>query len=171
MATKVKFSLWTASLMLSAVFVFCISFTGGSHRDYGNYTPLFMDRAALEQSVSYQDTGRELENPGKIYYSSPHIFINERYKGVHVINNYDPYHPVKAGFIVAPGCIDMAVKGNIIYLDNAVDLVAFDLAAKQVTKRIKEVFPEPQSPENIIYYEAHEGYILVGWKEKNTNKR
>ena len=172
MTTKVRFSFWAASLILLGVCVFSISFTG-SPRNYGNYTPLFMDRAALEQSVSYQTTGRELENTGKIYYRSPYIFINERYKGVHVNDNSDPYNPVNEGFIVAPGCIDMAVNGNIIYLDNAVDLVAFNLDTKQETKRIKEVFPEPQSPENMIYYDAHEGYILVGWKKKtltNTNK-
>jgi hypothetical protein len=136
-----------------------------------DYIPVYMKRADLENSVSYQAAAREMKNPGKIYCKMPYIYVNEKYKGVHVINNTDPRHPVKEGFIVAPGCIDMAVKGNIMYLDNAVDLVAFDLATQQVTKRIKNVFPEPVSPEYAIFYPSGdtEGYILIEWK-KNPNK-
>jgi len=146
--------------------------TSSSDYDDRNYLPVFMKRSDLEKSVSYQSAERKMESPGKIYYKAPYIFINEKYKGVHVINNSDPVHPVNEGFIVAPGCIDMAVKGNILYLDNAVDLVAFDWLAKQPTKRIRNVFPEPVSPENEVFISDinREDYILVGWKI-NPNKR
>jgi hypothetical protein len=136
-----------------------------------NYIPVFMTRADLEKSVFYQPAGRDLEDPGKIYYKFPYIYVNEKYKGIHLINNSDPQNPVKEGFIVAPGCIDIAVKGNILYLDNAVDLVAFNLTTKQVSKRIREIFPEPLSPENETFFieDDREDYILVGWK-KNPDK-
>jgi hypothetical protein len=108
---------------------------------------------------------------GKIYYRTPYIYVNERYKGVHVINNSDPERPVKEGFILAPGCIDMAVKGNILYLDNAVDLVSFDLDGRQVTKRIRNVFPEPLPPDDFRFsvFNRPEGYVLVEWKKNNAN--
>jgi glutaredoxin len=130
-----------------------------------------MQRSDLEKSVSYQAEARDMENPGKIYYKAPYIFINEKYKGIHVINNSKPENPVKEGFIVAPGCIDMAIKENVLFLDNATDLVAFDLTTKQVTKRIRKMFPEPLSPENETFSseENREDYVLVGWK-KNPNK-
>lgn len=131
-----------------------------------NYIPVFMKRSDLEQSVSYQPGDRPIENPGKIYYKSPYVYVNSKYKGIYVINNSNPAQPVVEGFIVAPGCLDMAVKGNILYLDNAVDLVAFDLLSMQVTKRIRKVFPEPLSPENETFYfnADRNDYILVGWK-------
>jgi hypothetical protein len=160
-----------ALLSMTALFAVNTSFTYPDY--YGNYTPVFMKRADLEKSVSWQSEGRDLENPGKIYYKSPYIFVNERYKGVHVINNSDPYNPVKEGFIVAPGCIDMAVKDNIMYLDNSVDLVAIDLNAREVTKRIRNVFPEPSSPENRVFYRSGYGelyatdFILVAWKKNS----
>ena len=140
-----------------------------SYYKYWNYVPVFMTRADLEKSVSYQPSGRDMENPGKIYYRHPYIYINEKYKGVHVINNSDPATPVNEGFIVAPGCLDMAIKGNIMYLDNAVDLVAFELEAKEVTERIREVFPEPVSPDNEVFYATNNRaeYILVAWKNKD----
>jgi hypothetical protein len=132
------------------------------------YTPIFMSRETLESSVKYIPGARDMIQTGKIYYRAPYIFVNERYKGVHVINNTNPAHPVNEGFILAPGCMDMAVKGNILYLDNAVDLVSFDLDSKQVTKRIKDVFPEPIMPEDGVwnYYPKRQvGYILVEWKK------
>lgn len=164
MKTKIEFFLMP--LIMAGILAINTSFV---FPDYGNYTPVFMKRADLEKSVSYQPEGRALENPGKIYYKSPYIYINERYKGVHVINNSDPYNPVKEGFIVAPGCIDMAIKGNVMYLDNSVDLVVVDLSTKQVTKRIKDVFPEPSSPENKLFYDFDGSrdpeFILVAWKK------
>ena len=146
--------------------------TSFSDSYYANrkYIPVFMKRGDLEQSVSFQSGARAIENPGKIYYKAPYIYMNERYKGVHIINNSDPQNPVNESFIVAPGCIDMAVKGSILYMDNAVDLVAFDLSSKQVSKRIRDVFPEPISPDNEYYNYYRDDFILVGWKE-NPNYR
>jgi hypothetical protein len=162
---KTKFKMLFVPLVVAGIFA-STSFT---YPEYWNYIPVFMKRADLEKSVSYLSEGKDLENTGKIYYKSPYIFVNERYKGVHVINNSDPYKPVKEGFIVAPGCIDIAVKGDIMYLDNAVDLVAIDLNTKQVTKRIKNVFPEPLSPENQSFYgydsSRDPDFILVAWKK------
>jgi len=133
------------------------------------YMPVFMSRDVLENSVMYIHGARDMIQTGKIYCRAPYIYINERYKGVHVINNSDPSHPVNEGFILAPGCIDMAVKGNILYLDNAVDLVSFDLESKQVTKRIRHVFPEPLPPGDFSFYQydrPHD-YVLVEWKKMN----
>ncbi len=139
-------------------------------RNYVEYIPVFMTRADLEKSVFYSNQNRELVETGKIYTKGDYIYVNERYKGVHVINNNDPYHPLNEGFISAPGCIDMAVKGDVMYLDNAVDLVAFDLNSKEVKKRVVAVFPEPISPNNMQYnlIDRPKDFILVGWK-KNPN--
>ena len=135
---------------------------------YATYTPVFMSRETLDNSVKYIPEARDMKQTGKIYYRSPYIYVNERYKGVHVINNTNPAHPVHEGFILAPGCIDMAVKENILYLDNAVDLVSFDLDSRQVTKRIRNVFPEPLPPDDFYYYRFSnrpEGYVIVEWKK------
>ena len=135
------------------------------------YTPVFMSRETLNSSVMYISGARDMVQTGKIYYRIPYIYVNERYKGVHVINNTDPAHPVNEGFILAPGCIDMAVKGNILYLDNAVDLVSFNLDSRQVTKRIRNVFPEPLPPDDFNfrrYYNRPEGYVIVEWKNNQA---
>jgi hypothetical protein len=81
---------------------------------------------------------------------------------------------VHEGFIVAPGCIDMAMKGDVLYLDNAVDLVAFDFAIKQVTERIRNVLPEPAAPNKTVYYYGDRSgkgkdLVLVGWESTNKS--
>ena len=133
------------------------------------YMPVFMSRDVLDNSVQFVPGARDMIVTGKIYCRASCIYINERYKGVHVINNSDPAHPVNEGFILAPGCIDMAVKGNVLYIDNAVDLVSFDLESKQVTKRIRNVFPEPLPPDDFSYVPGNrpDDYVLVEWKIVN----
>lgn len=91
-----------------------------------------------------------LKSPGKIYIKGRYLFINEQGQGVHVLDNSDPAHPVKLSFIAIPGNVDMAVKDNVLYVDNAVDLVALDISdPKQITvlKRVKDAYPYPSYPQ------------------------
>ena len=68
----------------------------------------------------------------------------------------------------------MAVKGQTLYADNAVDLVAIDLSDINnitVTKRIKNVFPELSTPDGSYYWKYSsknrpENTIIVGWDNK-----
>ncbi|MDD4515213.1 hypothetical protein [Massilibacteroides sp.] len=141
--------------------------SSGDERWEGDYVPVFMKRTELEKSVFFNEESRDLKNPGKIYTKDHYIFINEKYKGIHVIDNTTPASPKQIGFIVAPGCIDMAIKGSTLYLDNAVDLVAFNLETRTVTERIPFVFPEPLSPQNYSYYgDRKDDLILVGWNKR-----
>lgn len=138
------------------------------------YQPILMTRTQLEKSVSFQQP-RAFINTGKIYQKGYYIFINEKYKGVHIIDNHDPKAPQNIGFISSPGCIDIAAKGNTLYLDNAVDLVAVDITNFQqatVTERVTNVFPEllpPDSEEIPSDYSSTkrpENTIIVGWEKK-----
>lgn len=135
---------------------------------YYDYIPYFMERGELERSVFYTAGARRMHEPGKIWVQGDRLFVNERYKGVHIIDNSNPAAPVQTGFIVAPGCLDMAVKDGIIYVDNAVDLVAFDMSRNSVTERIKDFFPPPASPDGQHYYwNPDSDKIVVGWRKKS----
>lgn len=139
---------------------------------YGDYTPYFMERSELERSVFYAPQPRDMVDPGKIWIDGGGrtVYIVERYKGVHIIDNADPSAPRQTKFIVAPGCMDLAVRGGVLYLDNAVDLVAFDLASGAVTARLKNYFPEPASPDNHRALVPDDpGMIVVGWKKVDNH--
>ncbi len=138
------------------------------------YEPVLMKRTALENSIT-ADSPRSLQNPMKIYFKDNYIFISEKYKGIHVIDNSNKTAPENIAFITVPGCIDMAVKNNTLYADNAVDLVAIDISnisnAEEVS-RLKHVFPELIPPDNFSVPAKYqvgnrpEHTIIVEWIKK-----
>ena len=157
--------------LLFAVFLFILTGFVVEPVYYGPYSPVFMHRSEMEKNVKLEGP-RTILNPGKIYLKDYFIFINEKYRGIHVIDNSNPENPTNIAFINVDGCIDMAMKNNVLYADNAVDLIALKLDENmtgiEVTKRIKNTFPEPISPDgrDLTWKErqaAPEGAILVRW--------
>jgi len=144
------------------------------YEPFSEYKPILMKRADLEASISYTHA-QEITEAGKIYLKGNTIYINEKYKGIHVIDNTDPAKPQKIGFIVVPGCIDMSMKEDILYVDNSVDLVAINLtnglSQLTVTKRLKKIFPELTAPDNRILQSQYqpenrpENTVIVGWEK------
>jgi hypothetical protein len=125
-----------------------------------------MSRQELNNSVKFE-TARPLKNTGKIFMKGSYVFVGEHYEGVHVIDNRNPRDPKNVGFIAISGNVDVATKGNVLYADNAVDLVAIDISnlpVIQVLKRVEESFPEanqvrpPDGGE--FQYDANKGYII-----------
>lgn len=78
------------------------------------------------------------------------IFLSERLKGVHVIDNSDPASPRTIAFLNVPGNLDLAMKGNTLYADSFVDLVAIDIsdpAKAVVTGRLENIYPNEPLPD------------------------
>ena len=87
----------------------------------------------------------EITQPGKIYFKDGYLFVNEYGKGIHVIDNSDPANPEKIAFYEIIGNIDMAIKGNILYADSYIDLVAIDItdiSNPNEVGRLMNIFPE-----------------------------
>ena len=142
---------------------------------YGDYTPVFMDRSEMEKAVKLE-MAQPLRDPGKIYLYDKYILVNERYKGIHIIDNSNPALPQNLAFLHIDGCIDMAMKNNMLYADNAIDLIALktmgNFTGVEVTERIKGIFPEIESPDGFWtpYYLNKfrpKNGILVAYKKKS----
>jgi len=142
---------------------------------YGDYTPVYMDRSEMEAAVK-MEAAQPLRATGKIYIYGQYILVNEKFKGIHVIDNSNPEAPQNIAFLHIDGCIDMAMKNNVLYADNAIDLIALktsdNFSSVQVTERIKNIFPETESPDrywsmySVNRFRPKNG-ILVAWKKKN----
>lgn len=157
--------------MLSLFFLSsCLSpYEDDIYRVEPNYRPVLMDRNELENSVKLIDP-QPITNFGKIYRYGDLLFINEQFEGIHIINNADPVNPVNTGFISIPGNIDIAIKDDYIYADNAVDLIviSYDGLNVQVVDRNREIFPELSSPDG--YYSSDlenrpENTVIIKWNE------
>lgn len=162
-------------IILPAVFFLFLALTGFDLEPVSMFEPVFMLRSEMEKSI-WLEGPREIRHPGKIYLKDNLIFINEKYMGIHVIDNTDPTEPENFAFIRIDGCIDMAMKDQVLYADNAVDLVALALSPQmtgiEVTGRNKDVFPELQAPDGRGLTTREQmarpdNAILVRWKERN----
>lgn len=104
---------------------------------YQVYNPVYLTKAQL-RNVEILES-EKLKNPGKIYVYGKYLFINELYEGVHVFDNSNPSNPVNLSFISIPGNVDIAVKANVLYADNFIDLLGFDISDPENPKLIKKI--------------------------------
>lgn len=134
---------------------------------FGNYEPVVMNRTEFETTTTYQSTPIPTVNSGKIYVRGNYIFINEVNKGFHIFDNSDPTNPYKIGFINVLGSSDLSIKSGVYYTNNARDLIAFKIDVNQntlqITKRIRNVFPQIWSPEGPAFYDGGEDDIIIDW--------
>jgi hypothetical protein len=125
-------------------------------------------------------SAQPLEEFGKIYVKNDFIFVNELYKGVHIIDNQDPSNPEIVAFIEIPGNVDIAIKDNILYADSWIDLVVVDIsdpANISEINRIKAVFPNTgptfllmeDLEQDVVFEEIDDRKgIVVGWEPVRT---
>jgi len=138
--------------------------------------PVYMDYATLRSAVQSAQT-RELTQPGKICFKGQYLLIVEYREGIHVIDVSNPENPQNKVFIEVPGCVDIAVKDNILYADSYVDLVAIDLSDINHPKeknRLKDVFPYtvPAAENEKLPYAAveQEKGVVVAWETKREKR-
>ncbi|HAS41686.1 MAG TPA: hypothetical protein DCS93_14485 [Microscillaceae bacterium] len=134
------------------------------------YRATYLSRTEMNQAIKLS-TAQDLVQPGKIYVFGQYLYINEKYKGIHIINNADPKSPKNIGFINIPGNIDLAIKDNILYADNGVDLVSINIAnlnQLKVTHRNERVFPDNWaiSPDGYQVPMEKDNTIFAGWENK-----
>lgn len=134
--------------------------------NFSNYEPVIVSRTELETSTIIESP-KTIENSGKIYVKDQFLFINEVNKGFHVFNNSNPENPVNIAFIKVLGSTDLAVKNNLLYINNATDLITLssDLSSNtiEITKRIANTFPQMISPEGFQYNNLNDDQIIIDW--------
>ncbi|MEQ8477132.1 hypothetical protein [Fulvivirga sp.] len=130
---------------------------------YFYYEPVYTSMEEIRSSVELLPPV-ELKQVGKIYFNNGYLFINEPNEGVHIIDNRDPANPINFAFINIPGAFDLAVRGNILFSDSYMDLVAIDISnPTAVTElgRIEGLFEEYNS---YGYYASAEYGVVTDWQ-------
>ncbi|NNL00738.1 MAG: hypothetical protein HKP39_00545 [Eudoraea sp.] len=160
------------TLLVVVGLVSCDKKEEGDFADYLVATPITMSLEDFKNSVDIV-APRPINESGKIYAYENYIFVNDKYKGVHVIDNSDPASPQKVSFIKIAGNVDISIKGNFLYADSLTDLMVLDISeinAIRIVNRLEDVLRD-----NIVWpiadiYEYdgidYENEILVGWDVK-----
>ena len=164
-------------LFNSILFINCNDDDDSEYADYVVATPLVVNKAELRTSVTFI-APRPTETSGKIYAYDNYIFINEKYKGVHVIDNSNPENPSKIGFITIPGNVDISVKDDFLYADSVVDLVILDISNSNDIKEVNRL--ENALPNNVVWPAAeiyeyaqidYENEYIIGWETKVERRK
>ncbi len=137
-------------------------------------TPVYMSYDKFR--VSFKTSpAKEIANPGKIYFKDNYIFINDVNAGIHVIDNSTPSSPQKLIFYEILGNVDIAIRGNILFADSYIDLVAYDISDIMnpvEISRMENVFPEVlpivEEQDYPIAYGLldRDNGVIVGWEVK-----
>lgn len=165
-----KKNLFTISkvLMLSML----LSYLAGCMKDKGAltytlYLPIKKSMATIRAEVKVA-TSQTIKDAGKIYTIGNTIFLNEKNKGVHVIDNSNPANPINKAFINIPGNYDIAIRNNVLYADCYTDLIALDVSNITniaVISYLADVYPERRY--NNGFY-ADSGFVVVDYIKKDT---
>jgi hypothetical protein len=148
----------------------CRKNTVGPHTityTYTIYTPIYKLKQSVLDSVN-GDPGKTIDSLGKIYFKDNFIFLNDVDKGIHVIDNSDPSHPVQVAFLNIPGNQDIAIKGNTLYADMYADLLVIDLSNihhVQISTMMGGLFPDR---EYVNGFNMDSNTVIVNWIKKDT---
>lgn len=141
-------STFTSTLRIRSLLVLCCLALAGltsctdeceTTTTYTVQEPVQMTRAAMIQAVASQPA-RPLVATGKIYAKDHLVFVNEKYQGIHVIDNRNPAVPKPLAFIHIPGNVDMSIRDNILFADAGPDLLALDISDPTQVVVKKHVF-------------------------------
>lgn len=129
-------------LFLLISFTSCFKDDCISHQKFVRFDPIYKTANAIRSEFKVGQA-QELKNPGKIYVYGHYLLVNEIAEGIHIIDNRNPASPQNVSFITIAGNMDMAVKENVLYADNAIDMLAIDISdvtAPKLLKRLNAVF-------------------------------
>ena len=165
MKKTILFSLlFIFSLLLNGCFGFCND-CSQNIREYP-YKAVVLERNVFESSVKTLPS-QDIVKSGKIYIKDNLMFVNDLNRGFQVYNYSNPQSPTKIGFIQILGATDLSIRANVIYINQAVDLVTLIYNPMSnsivVNHRNKYVFPQKNSPNGTIPT-VNENQIVVDWK-------
>lgn len=119
------------------------------------------------------------EDQGSFLEVGDRIYINEKFRGIHVFDNTDPGNVKKIYFWTIPGNTEFTVEGNYLYADNSRHLITIDISDPEnlkVLSHIADVYSV--NLENDNYPKNYEGTfecadfergIVNGWEMKLLN--
>lgn len=139
-------------------------------QSYTIYRPLYKTMAQVEAEIK-SATPVPIKEPGKLFIIDNYIFLNERGKGIHIIDNSNPALPVNKAFIAIPGNQDVAVYGNTLYADCYTNMLTIDITnpmQARHTKTTAGIFPDNSS---VNGFPVDSSRIIYDWVTKDTSIR
>jgi hypothetical protein len=134
---------------------------------YTTYTPVYQLKQSVLAGVN-GDPAKSIDSLGKIYLWNNYIFLGDVDKGIHIIDNSEPSHPVQVGFLNIPGNQDIAIRGNILFADMYSDLLEIDISnlhRVKINSMLPSLFPDRSF---VNGYNMDSSVVITSWIKKDT---
>ncbi len=154
-------------LSLSVLFLFSSCIKDKVTHHYKLKVPVYALKSDVFNNI-HSNAAQQISNPGKMFLLNNKLFVTEKNKGIHIIDNSNPSNPSNISFIPIPMNEDVAVKGNVLYADCGVDMLLLDVsnpAAVSLIKYIPNAFPSKQYQ---LGYYVDSNRVIVDWQIKDT---
>lgn len=166
---KTIFRLFTLAL-LAISFTACLEERCDAELEYIEYQPVFVNPQELRAKPIVADVARELCHPAGFYVYGNHLFVIENGEGLHILDNTDPRAPRNLSFIPVDGAVGLAASNGILYVNQHIDLLAFDIsnpAQPALVGRTENVF----EPFTVFTSGLNAGMMIVDYIPTNTRIR
>lgn len=155
------------SLLTFAVLAFALSscLKEKSLRTYTIYRSDYAVKPEVKENAKLH-SAQSMKNPGSFVLYGTAMYINEKNKGIHIVDYSNPSNPINKGFIPIPGNKGLSIKNNILYADCYCDLFVFKIHQDQnvtLENTVPKVFPYV-----INYSKEDSDYVAVTWVKKDT---
>ena len=151
-------------LPLVLVVMVCLQFTNCNTDDDSNElldpvavtVPVIKSKSEIRNSIQIK-SAQQTNSDGKIYVYDDLLFYIAQNSGIHIFNNQNPENPQNIIFIQLEGVNDISIKNDILYADNFMDMVVFDISnisdiqLVNIQEDMLNYYAE--FPENSIYYQ------------------
>jgi len=152
------------SIILIAIFISsCMK--DKSMKTYTISRPVYSLKAEVKEQAKVNDA-QELKDLGSFALYNGAMFINEKNKGIHIVDYSNPNNPVNKGFIPIPGNTGLSIKNDVLYADCYHALLVFKILSKeniQLQNTVENVF---LSRMNAANYDKNA--VDLTWIDKDT---
>jgi hypothetical protein len=101
---------------------------------YYSKIPIYQDLASMRENFEVQEA-QDMDTILRIVELDNAYFIEEKGKGVHVIDKLNFSVPTRTAFISAPGCLSIEAQDNMLYIARGTDIIEVNVGdIKQITK-------------------------------------
>ncbi|WP_299364816.1 hypothetical protein [Winogradskyella sp.] len=120
--------------------------------------PVIKSKSDFRDAVSIEGA-QPTNSDGKIYVYNNLLFYIAQNSGIHIFDNQNPESPQNLTFIQLEGVNDISVKNNILYADNFMDLVVFDISDIENIQMVnveEDMLPYYATfPDDVSYYQSN----------------
>ena len=151
-----------ALLLLALLFTGCIEETCEEDRLVQGFDPVIVSPDDWRNSSFICGAPIDICEATSFYVYEQYLFMVENGQGLHILDNSDSANPVPITFMDVPGGQGISIRNDILYINQYVDLVAFDLSNPEnptLVGRTENVF----EPYSVFAEIINDNQFVVDW--------